>query len=295
MKPGLTRTQEQGFVLVSVLWLVALVSLLVSALTTSAQTSARISIGEAQVAQLELAADAAVELVAARLASEEPDRWAANGKTYNISFHQVSLAITVQHATGLIDLNTTTPDELSAAFAGLLSSSTRADALLSYILTRRERARQAQDSLRTTRTNTGNEGDGASALAFRDVSELRSADVLDAQTYRRLKRYLTVFSGGNNIDRTYAPDALGRSLANLNSGGETSSPSLTTSNSRADPLERREEAASPDRDVIGEAFHISILATSPGIRRPISTSVVIMSDSGNRPYRSIAWTPFGSE
>ena len=295
MKPDLKRVQEQGFVLVSVLWLVALVSLLVSALNTSARTSAKINISEAQVAQLELAADAAVELVAARLASEEPNRWAADGRPHKISFHQVSLAITVQHVTGLIDLNTTSPEELAAALTGLLADSTRADTLLNYILTRREQARQAQQSARTTGQSSGDERDDRAALAFRDVSDIRRAAVLDAQTYRQIQRYLTVFSGATNIDMAYAPDALRRSLANLNNGGEDSSSSLTTSAARSDIPERREAAASPDRDVIGEAFHISILAASPGIRRPIRTSVVIMSESGDRPYRSLAWTPYGSE
>ena len=287
---------ERGFVLVSVLWAVALASLLVSALNSSARTSAMISSAETAVAQLEFAADAAVELAVARISTSGPQRWIADGRTYTLSLDRISLAITVQHAAGLIDLNTTDPEKMGSLLSGLLANPTQARELQTYILEQRANARAAaQSSLTFFEQNRDGDANDKPVLVFRDVSDLLNSPNLNRRTYRQLYPFLTVFSGNKNIDLAYAPSALLKVFPETATDRNQKSAELRRRETEPTILANNSGQLETDNNVIGEAFHISIRATTKSMRQSLTTSVVIMTDSGSKPYRSLSWQPFRNE
>jgi len=115
----MTRSRrEQGVALITVLWLIALLTLLAGAVVTLSVSHRRTAARYAESVQADLTLDAAIRVVMLRLIAP-PDHaqpWPL-GEAQSVSVLDESVSLIVQRETGRVDLNTADLDLLTALFA----------------------------------------------------------------------------------------------------------------------------------------------------------------------------------
>jgi general secretion pathway protein K len=196
--------REDGFALLLVIWITALLALLAAGIAADSQGEARIAQSRLSLAKARLAADAGISLAALGLTEPDPaQRWRADGTARSLRYDGTAITVTVQDEGGKIDLNRA-PLEL---IGGLMDEFdiARADreAILSGIAARRQAfAAQASgpsgDFMRRRRTVDLGE------VAFASVAELRTLGIGRA-AYDRLRPYLTVYSQNATVNPLTAP------------------------------------------------------------------------------------------
>lgn len=113
---------EQGFILVVVLWFIAVLALVATTFLTSVRYHVRIAANQMDNAQAQLNADAAVRLVAFRLAAMNQRDLRSGALKVDGSIAECELPggqpvlISVQDHAGLVDLNAASPELLRKLF-----------------------------------------------------------------------------------------------------------------------------------------------------------------------------------
>ncbi len=130
------QRNERGIALISVLWVLLLLSSLAAAASYTARTHAVITHRTLEIAQAEAAADAAIVDTISRLSDEQLDRHpSVHGASFPWEFQGIHVTITVSSEAGRIDLNAA-DDDLLLAF--LLSRALDQDAATALLSTLRE-------------------------------------------------------------------------------------------------------------------------------------------------------------
>jgi general secretion pathway protein K len=198
----------RGYALVSVLWLVVLLTGITAAYHAQARVEARLLTAALQRAQAEALAEAGIWIAAREhysATSTSPER--ANRVTRTIDVDGSAVAVTIADVSGLINLNAAPPELLAAALAarsGLEPAvqSAVVDAILDW---------RDGDS---TRNPAGAEdadyatvkaAHGAKDAPFATTDELRLVHGMTPAAYRALAPTLTVFGNHARVNTTAAP------------------------------------------------------------------------------------------
>jgi general secretion pathway protein K len=211
---------ESGFVLVTVIWGVGLVSLLALAFVLNVRTESRIASNALGTARLEAFADAGVNIAILDLlrAVKQPsskERFAHNGQFVACRMSEDAvLKISVQDEEGKVDLNTAAEPLLLALIEGLNVSAGDVERYADSIIDFRD-----SDSLR--RLNGAERRDYELAgkdwrpndAPFHSVEELHSVLNLPPSLTGLLKRLVTVYSYRGGIDPSVAPSAVFKALS----------------------------------------------------------------------------------
>jgi general secretion pathway protein K len=205
-KSGLTDTAspspDQGFALLLVIWVLALLAVLAASVAADSRSEAVIARNRLAVAQARGLADAGIVLAVAGLIDPNPaTRWRADGHPQSIRYGDGSAALTVQDEGGKIDLNSA-PIEL---IGGLLDefgvAPDERSAITNGILERRQEL-ATPNSLVPSRADLLG-GAGMTDLGkqpFADDSELRLIPGMTRATYERLLPFVTVYSMSPTIN-----------------------------------------------------------------------------------------------
>jgi general secretion pathway protein K len=253
--------QQQGFILIVVIWLTAFLSLVGIVVMRTVQAHIRHSANHVQSRNAELLADAGVTLILLDLAKSNTDnrgtrlrRFPIDGSRIQCSLDDAVLTISVQDAGGRISLNSASERLLQALFIGLGSSIEAARRATDVINDFRD-----SDDLRRVNGAEKPEYTAAGRLLgpknepFDSVDELHQVLGLDASLISAMKPHVTV----NSVTAGLDPRVTSPRLIELVARGASQLPNAILS----------DQSALPPEFVIGSpqrAFHISVHADVPG-------------------------------
>ena len=198
------RGGEDGFVLVSVIWLAGLIAVITAALAITARMETRMAANVVSNSRLEGIADGMTRLVAFRLAVDPAA--VANGRCTWPGGTVVET--TVQDQEGLIDLNTAPPDLLRRVVAA--AGGTDAQVIVADIIDFRDADAVAQDGGQEPVLYPG-EAYGPKNAPFQAAEELDQVPGIDDALYRRLLPLTTVYA----LQAGFDPAAMSQDLKAL--------------------------------------------------------------------------------
>src|SRR5689334_12297283 len=116
---------DKGFVLVTVLMGIAVLTGIAMALTISSRTNVLFAVTAIEIARAEAAADAGVAIATLRIL-KDPQAAAKPGLDLVCRFEGSTLAITIEDEDGKVDINAASPKLIQGVLAGVLSDDRRA-------------------------------------------------------------------------------------------------------------------------------------------------------------------------
>lgn len=246
--------REQGFALVSVLWTMALLSLIaVGVLAAGGSFHKRERSGRDR-AYAEALADAGLHRAILGLLDSRADaRWRVDGIAREFEFAGTRITVTIQDETGRIDINAADRALLAGAFAaaGADGAATLADAVAEH---------------------RGKE-------VFHGVDELQLLPGITPELYAKVKPALTVHSGLPRLDPQLAPKEALLAL-----------PAMTPEDVRELLTKRATTPGTLDLAIPLDGRAFAITAELPDQRgRPGREAVVRLTGDPKRPFLTLAW------
>lgn len=125
----------RGLALVTVLWVLTLLSLIAASFTNSTRTEIKLAFNQAEAARAEALADAGIHIAVLGLLSTDPERqWRVDGTVYGWQFGEGEIRVNVWDEGGKIDLNVAAEPLLQALFVALGETSQDAAVLADRIV-----------------------------------------------------------------------------------------------------------------------------------------------------------------
>lgn len=279
--------RQRGVVLVMVLWLVVLLSLIAASYSRITRTEVGAMTQRVHQLKAKAIAEAAVQLVINDLLKSESERpWEAEQQT--VSYGEGRVLISVQNTTGLVDLNTASPELLLRLLAVLDVADDAKIHLVDAIVDWRDkdgvrRSYGAEDSEYALQGLAYGAKDGP----FNALSELQNVLGMDNDSYGKLAAHLTLFSQKNKINPQFASAELLRITTGLDEQAV------------ADFVLQRWESNGADRSFLqgyggifstakGSIFKISGVAEVYGTKARIDATVLLVADQ-YKPYTLLSW------
>jgi len=294
-----TNTQpannQNGFVLVAVLWIVVVISLLVMTFTTSVRTGLAVTRTEHAMAQVHAIADAGIELAIAHLQPTDPARWQPDGRTYRMRFAGARLKLQIHDANGRLDINYAGDEQLLIVLQRATGSIGLGRALHAFIMAQRKLvSRSAKQP--ANKPGTPSPREQTRPLAFHDLGKLLEVPGMSVAILARLRRILTVYSSGKGINVKTAPAELLRLL-----------PGVTEQQvARLVELRRQQNSKTAISNIAaslsgtftadeGPAYTIVASLSAKGFAEPLHATATILIDKNRpAPYYGINWEPIGN-
>jgi general secretion pathway protein K len=182
-------SRQRGIALVSVLWGVAILSLVAAALLSLSLTSAQLGRNAWNTARMASAADGAVnQAILALLDPRLKRQPRVDGTPSDVVFDHLKVRIAIQDESGRINVNFASKDAIAAALAA--SGLTPGD------------ARTLADRVATRR---GAEGQVIARTTYKTLDALLSVDGMRRETLERAAPLLTVFGRNDAVNQSVAP------------------------------------------------------------------------------------------
>ena len=209
--PDITMRPDAGFVLVSVLWLLALLTLITLVLLTAVRLDVRATGQLSRHAEAEALADGLMRLVALRLGDRDrrplaDAGLARDGTPMRCEYKDAVVAIAVTDVGGLVDLNATSASLLEWLLRGLGLPPERAVALAAAIVDfRDEDDVPGVNGAESAAYHAAGLAHGPKNARFETVTELDQVLGMDLALFNRLRAVATVHSRQPGIDASVAP------------------------------------------------------------------------------------------
>ncbi len=205
-----------GIALVSVLWIVALLSVVVTGLSASVRTESRQVANTERVLQAQYAVEGAVELAAMNFMYPQALRWPADGSIQALSIGDARVRIAATSVTGKVDINFAPMPLLRNLLLQAGAEEGDADYLADAILDWRDK-----DDFR--HLNGAEDTDyrlaglawGAKDGPFDSVDELRLVLGMTDEIYAAIKDSVTIFSGHSGVNLQHASAQVAAAMAGL--------------------------------------------------------------------------------
>ena len=217
--PKIKLARARGIVLLMVLWVIVLLTVLVSSYVQSASTEGQQARFMLNTTQARYAAEAGMHRAIFELYNPTTEmRWKGDGRPYEMSFDGANVTIEIVDETGKIDINSGDQKLLAAMFARAGVEPLRAEKLAGAVVDWRD-----PDELLSI--NGAEKGEYISAglktgprnQYFVTVSELQQVLGMDYELFQRLEPMLTITSNGTSVPNlAFAQlDALAVALAQM--------------------------------------------------------------------------------
>jgi general secretion pathway protein K len=211
--PSLRR--KRGFVLVTVVWGLSLITLLILSFVTTSGLRLKTAFNIAGAAQAGSIADAAISMAVLSLLSEQNQHVADlvhDGKPIFCSLEGTAAAIAIEDESGKIDLNSATPQILNAMLVGVGLETSAASALADAII--KFRAPPSLGAgIEKDDTDDPRRPFGPKRAPFVTTLELDQVAGVDPALFSKLLRVTTVYSSRPGVNARAAPPALFAALA----------------------------------------------------------------------------------
>lgn len=127
MTPKAARENESGFALLLVMWSLALLTLLISQIASTARTQTQIASNLRAAAALEAQVEGAVQEAVFNLLNRSVTGWIADGRVYRLPLDDGTAEVRVFDEAGKVNPNTASPDLLRALLRALGISDIKSD------------------------------------------------------------------------------------------------------------------------------------------------------------------------
>lgn len=182
---------QRGVALLLVLWVLAMLSVMLSGLAGWVQLQSRQSAWNRQHAQAQLAAEAGLNLALQGLTDpQQRQRWVADGREIAVEFDGAQLRIKVFSERGKLDMNSAAAQDVARLARAVGASSSQAQALAHGL--------QAQRS--------------KDAESMQVIEQARQLPGMTQPLYTRMLAHITLWSGLDRPDPAFASDTLRRAL-----------------------------------------------------------------------------------
>jgi len=208
--------RSRGIALVSVLWVIALLTIVAGGLSASVRSELRIVSNTAALLQAQFATESGVELAAMNLMYPQALRWPADGSIQEVDIGTAKLRIAVRDETGKVDLNHAPALLLASLLTNAGFETGQADLLVDAILDWRDgddfpRLNGAEASdYRIAELNYGPRN-----APFETVDELRFVLGMTETLYAAVEPALTVYSGRSGVNANAASPQVSQAIAGL--------------------------------------------------------------------------------
>lgn len=192
--------RQKGAALLLVLWVTVLLAALLLGVAASSRSHAGASVYGAERVRAEYAAQAGLARAIAGLrAPALNQQWVPDGRPYSFDFGGARVTVSVVDVSGMVDLNAAPAELLQNLFETAGLGSGEASAMAADVVAWRGGAPSMQ-------ANSGTQRAGADQPhgPFRAIDQLAQVPGMDAHRFGKLERSVTVFSGRNFPDASYA-------------------------------------------------------------------------------------------
>jgi general secretion pathway protein K len=283
------RRQEDGFVIVAVLWILAALAALVSVYSVFViDTAVGRKLGETRL-EAEALIAAGVELAAGALTTRGTDKKAPALGAFAQRIGNAQVEVSFCSEGARIDLNEAKKPLLAGLFVVLGATSGEVDDYADRIIVWR---RPTQPGARNDEAEASRRPDGAGMprrSAFQNVGELRLVPGLPAQLIDRMLPYVTVFNGRAEIDPMIAAPTVLSALPGMSPARVQEVLDIRKSGDSRRVLDVMGQARSSVATDPRKASRVEIRIGFDNGRRVAAEIVVLVMDGGSEPYRVLAW------
>lgn len=298
---NLRQSRARGIVLLMVLWVIVLLTVLVSSYVQSASTEGQQARFMLNTTQARYAAEAGMHRAIFELYNPTTEmRWKGDGRPYEINFDGANITIQIVDETGKIDINSSAQDLLAVMFERAGVEPLRAKKLAGAVVDWRDPDELVSiDGAEKSEYISAGRKTGPRNQYFVTVSELQQVLGMDYDLFQRIEPMVTITSNGSSSPNlSFAQlDALGVALAQM--GQNLSLEQLQA-------LITMRALSKPGSPVVGIGgvvippatgggrganYTITVLAALPSGAKATLEATVQLSDGtvGGRPYRTSRW------
>lgn len=210
---------SRGVILVTVLWVLVLLSLIASNLSLGSRSFSRQVFNAEQGTRAALAADAGISWALWSLQQPGMAGWLADGEAHRMMLDEFEIVVVLQDESGKLDLNAAPSELLDALLVPMLEDSRQRAALVAAI----EDWRDSDDLVRLNgaeieQYQAAGRDIGPANRAFENLSELQGVLGMTPEIYRALAQQLTLVTRSRTINPRVAPFAVLMALPNASRG-----------------------------------------------------------------------------
>lgn len=290
-RPGPTarkRNDKTGFALVIVIWGLGVITLLIVAFMTTARLRLQAAFNIAGATQARLVADGAANAAILSLLSERnlaaaPDQARVHDGAPQFCVMDVAVvAVVIEDEGGKVDLNSATPELLTAMLAGLGAAPSDAAAIAKAIVAFRTTPPTNEISTKDTSYEASGRTFGPKRAPFETVLELDQVIGVEKELFHAVLPFVTIHSRAPGVDPAAASPALFAALAGF-SLGEVRALAQTPFPNR---LNRKDPRFPSVFKQSGErvAFLVHAEAVLPAGQMSVSETLVDLNQSGAAPF-----------
>jgi general secretion pathway protein K len=288
------RYRHRGIALVSVLWVLVLLSSVAAATVMEARTNATVSRNLIDASSSRNLAEGAIHLAVHNLYRDDAGRWMGDGSVRKLSVGDATVDISVMNESGKVDLNFGSAQILQRLLAAAGADNRRSAEIAAAILDWRDpdnlhrlngAEAQAYRSMRL-----GYEPANAN---FESIDELRLVLGMDSELFAKLRPSITVHSGQAGINLAAASPLVLWAISDLSQDEDAAA---MPQDEPAD-FDRAAIARGVNREFVarsvGDVYSIVAQAESySGAITRINAIVHLEQQApGHPPFRILAWSP----
>jgi general secretion pathway protein K len=283
----------RGFALILVLWIAALLAVIAASLVSSGRTETRLAHNLVENAKAEALADGAIQRAVLGLLSADRDRaWRAGGGPYSLAYGEGEVQVSIADEDGKVDLNAAPPELLAGLLGQLGLDADAAKAMADRIVDYRDPDHDpSPQGAEDPQYGTAGRPAGAQDRPFAAESELLGVLGMTPELYRRMRPYVTVFSGAEAVDPMHASRVV---LAAIPGMTDQLIEAFAKAGPEDDPLASVEDESAvdvepyliPSRQVM---YTIRAEAHTAGGGTFVREAVVELTGSSPRPFLVHAW------
>ncbi|MGH6884823.1 MAG: general secretion pathway protein GspK [Geminicoccales bacterium] len=196
---------QRGIALISVLWITTLLAVIAASFTSSARTEGQLARNMVENAKAEALADGAVHRAALGILAPEPERaWRTDGRAYRMDYGDGAVVVRIFDEDAKVDLNAAPPELLAGLFRLLGLEDEQAETLAERIVDFRDEDSEPEPSGAEDSEYEAAGREGAIDRPLVSEVELLGVLGMSEALYRRLRPFVTVYSGAEGIDPTRA-------------------------------------------------------------------------------------------
>ncbi|MEJ2618956.1 MAG: type II secretion system protein GspK [Candidatus Thiodiazotropha sp.] len=285
---GYTASRHsRGVALILVLWLVALMTIVAASFSTQSKVESRLAGNAKASLQAKLLAETGFSRAVMELMVNNPEqRWNFNGQVYTLETNQGALEIAIRNASGLLDLNKASADQLNRLFVLISDSPEERNSLV-------DRLNDWRDGDNLRRLNGAEDKDYRAegynyATTGKDLTSLEELAYVmgfDAERVNRLRPYVTLNSESSTVDFRFASEQLTALLTTNRQPGSELGEVLDQLDSELADLDLTQGGGTSQSRV----FRIEVNArTKPGGHARLVADVAL-KNQGTKPYSIHSW------
>ena len=208
---------QRGIALISVLWITTLLAVIAASFTSSARTEGQLARNLVENARAEALADGAVHRAVLGILELEPERaWRTDGTPYRLDYGEGTVIVRVFDEDAKVDLNAA-PPELLESLLGLVGlEPEQAEVLADRIVDFRDEDDEPEpNGAEDPDYEAAGRAGGAIDRPLVMETELRGVLGMSDGLYRRLRPFVTVYSGAEGVDPSRASPEVLRAIPGM--------------------------------------------------------------------------------